>query len=359
MNCLTILLIYKIGAKMVSSLAGAIAACAYAVLSLDSSVLGFAGHATHLVVFWAMAGLLVLLYAAEKNRLRLYLAAGVLLSLAFIMKQPGVFFALFWLRPHCRPWSSGQKTDVFESRPVLHAASSRPWPHDRLSLCRGRLGQVLVFYLRLFIQLRRPNPACHGARRLRGEFSRRGEQFLPDMGVFLSWACCPFFPPGAKERAHIDIGVCRLLVPDGVPWFLFQATLFCPASARGFLLAAILLDYVYVGSRESSLRAFPASGRIFSTCIALAVFATAVIVGLGRQSDYLFEDDPVVLCRTIYGGNPFPESVEIGRFIEAIRLRPTRSRSLGPSRKYISIPGGVRLQGTSICTALWRSTNTT
>ena len=91
MNCLTILMVYKIGAKVVGSFAGVIAACAYAVLSLDMSVLGSAAHATHFVIFWAMTGLLILLYAVEKDNKPLHFTGGVLLSLAFMMKQPGVF----------------------------------------------------------------------------------------------------------------------------------------------------------------------------------------------------------------------------------------------------------------------------
>jgi 4-amino-4-deoxy-L-arabinose transferase-like glycosyltransferase len=65
------------------------------LFSLCPSVLGFAGHATHFVVFWALAGVSALVYALEKNRLLLYFAAGALLALAFIMKQPGIFFLVF------------------------------------------------------------------------------------------------------------------------------------------------------------------------------------------------------------------------------------------------------------------------
>ncbi len=66
-NCITILLVCKIGAKTVNTLAGLVAAYCYAFLSLSPSVLGFAGHAKHFVVLWAMAGLLVLLYAGEAS----------------------------------------------------------------------------------------------------------------------------------------------------------------------------------------------------------------------------------------------------------------------------------------------------
>jgi hypothetical protein len=46
------------------------------------------------------------------------------------------------------------------------------------------------------------------------------------------------------------------------------------------------------------------------------VFAPAVILGIEHHSQYLFEEEPVALCKTIYGSNPFPESIEVARFIE-------------------------------------------
>jgi len=59
------------------------------------AVLGISAHATHFVILPALAGILVLLRAAENRRLRSYLISGILMGLAFLMKQPGIFLALF------------------------------------------------------------------------------------------------------------------------------------------------------------------------------------------------------------------------------------------------------------------------
>ena len=65
------------------------------LLSLSSSVLGFAAHATHFVVLPALAGTLLLLRALDKEKLLLYFLSGTLLGCSVIMKQPGMFFVLF------------------------------------------------------------------------------------------------------------------------------------------------------------------------------------------------------------------------------------------------------------------------
>ena len=69
-------------------------------------MLGFAAHATHLVVLPALGGSLLLLNAVNKGVPAAFFWPGVLFGLAFIMKQPGLFFlpfgAAFMIHAHLR-----------------------------------------------------------------------------------------------------------------------------------------------------------------------------------------------------------------------------------------------------------------
>jgi hypothetical protein len=94
-NCVSILLVYLLARKIVSESAALAAGASYALLSLSPSVLGFAAHATHFVVLPALGGGLALLYALRKDEIYAYCLSGALLGLAFLMKQPGLFFFLF------------------------------------------------------------------------------------------------------------------------------------------------------------------------------------------------------------------------------------------------------------------------
>jgi 4-amino-4-deoxy-L-arabinose transferase-like glycosyltransferase len=94
-NSATILLIFLLGKKIISETAALTASATYAILSLDSSVAGFAAHATHFVVLPALGGVLLLLGALRTKKLHAYWWSGTLFGLAFIMKQPGLFFFLF------------------------------------------------------------------------------------------------------------------------------------------------------------------------------------------------------------------------------------------------------------------------
>src|SRR5207248_2921401 len=99
--------IFYLTKTMTGDLGAVIASATYAVLSLSSSVLGLAAHATHFVVLPAVAGALLLLIVSRKNESRAYLWPGLLFGLAFLMKQPGCFFVLFGaLYILCRPLAS-------------------------------------------------------------------------------------------------------------------------------------------------------------------------------------------------------------------------------------------------------------
>src|SRR6267142_954232 len=90
-NGASIVLVFLLGRKLLDDVAGVAAAVTFALLSLSPSILGLAGHATHFVTLFALAGIFVLLRGvgteAEVNRSkqREQSAAGVILS-----EHPGI-----------------------------------------------------------------------------------------------------------------------------------------------------------------------------------------------------------------------------------------------------------------------------
>ena len=64
-NVAAIVLVFIICRRLLDAYAASAAAAAYALLSLSPWTLGFAGHATHFVVLFALAGVLCLQRACE------------------------------------------------------------------------------------------------------------------------------------------------------------------------------------------------------------------------------------------------------------------------------------------------------
>jgi hypothetical protein len=96
-NVATIVLVFLLGKYLHGLLTGVVAGCTYGLLSTRSSVLGLQGHATHFVVLAALGGILLLLHAIETDSNILLFGSGFCFGLAFLMKQPGIVFAVFAL----------------------------------------------------------------------------------------------------------------------------------------------------------------------------------------------------------------------------------------------------------------------
>jgi 4-amino-4-deoxy-L-arabinose transferase-like glycosyltransferase len=95
LNMATTVLVFLWGRKLFGSSVGAVSGMAYAALSASRAVYGLAGHATHFVVFAALAGILLFINALESDRAILFFWSGTCLGLSFLMKQPGIVFGLF------------------------------------------------------------------------------------------------------------------------------------------------------------------------------------------------------------------------------------------------------------------------
>src|SRR5262249_48428186 len=94
-NLLSIVLLYRLARTLLDARAGIAAAAAYAVLSLSPSVSGFTANAEHFVVLPMLGGVLLLTHVGEGSRRWFVVGAGLLLGLAYIIKQHAAAFVAF------------------------------------------------------------------------------------------------------------------------------------------------------------------------------------------------------------------------------------------------------------------------
>ena len=92
-NIASIVIVFLIARRLISSTAGIAAAASYSILSVSSSVLGLAAHATHFVMLPVLAGTLVLLKPVLQKKM--VFVSGTLFGIGFLMKQPAIFFMCF------------------------------------------------------------------------------------------------------------------------------------------------------------------------------------------------------------------------------------------------------------------------
>lgn len=124
-NAATTLLLFYLAARLFGRLTALVAAISYALLSTSASVMGFEAHATNFVVLPALLGILILLRALETGRGWMLLVSGLCMGVAFLMKQHGLFFAVFgvvylWVECSQKGWRFlAQRTAIFGCGTIL------------------------------------------------------------------------------------------------------------------------------------------------------------------------------------------------------------------------------------------------
>ncbi|HET6922754.1 MAG TPA: glycosyltransferase family 39 protein, partial [Anaeromyxobacteraceae bacterium] len=323
-NAATTALLFLLGRRLLGTLGGLAAALAFAFLSTSSAMLALFGHATHFVALPAVAGLLLLLRAAETGRLAGFLASGLCLGAAVLMKQPGGVFLLFAAAWHA--WSrlrgGGAKGRLLAEEGTLLAGAAAPlalvvaW-----AWAGGTLGELWFWVVRYAREYSTSLTLHEGA----GYLARNASAAFAEArllwilaGAGLAVAAWPRWRlPG---RAFLI----------GLPAFSFAGVsaglYYRPHYFILLLPAAALLAGVSVGF---AARRAPAGWNRAAALVGLGLLAAGGAQSAWAQRSLLFEMTPAQVSRAIYGANPFPESPEIGRYLAVRTSADDRIAVLG------------------------------
>ncbi len=311
-NLLSAGILFLIAMPLLGGVGAALATAAFSIMSVDLSVLGLFAHATHFVVLFALAGIWLLQESSKSKReITLLWSAGLCFGLSLLMKQSGAFFALFgflWVL-FDRPCPTSWKRSLLKAG-TMAGGVVLPYAAILLLLAgQGVLGRFwfwTVDYARSYASLVdlktgielfqlgigpiiRNNPVIC-ALALAGMIgiwftgaSRRTGLFLISFFLFSFLAVCP----GLYFRQHYFV---QLL----------------PAVALGAGAALRVLENV----ASKCTRHSKAVG--FATFLAVAAFSLAGTFSIWRD---LSTFTPEQFSRSVYGANPFPESVKVAEYI--------------------------------------------
>jgi hypothetical protein len=314
-NCVSAVLVFLIGRRLFGDTAAVVAAISYAVLSLNHSVLGFAAHATHFVVLMALGGALALLTALDKDRPVLYFPAGMLFGLAFLMKQPGIFFVLFgalylayyqWTR---RPPVAGTQQvynlAFYAGGALVPLCIVVAW--CALSGSLDRFWFWTVTYMREYGTM---VPWSSAPSRFTDGISRLVDGFTLLWCLVVGGILAAFWD-GEKKGQRIFLlllGTCGFLA--FCPGFYFRSHYFITFLPAAALAAGYGVDRLWqAGSNFARMQYLRFAGVI--------LFILAITLGLSSERSYFFVDSSSSLLRRFYSYNPFIESVEIAKFIRS------------------------------------------
>ncbi len=304
-NLGTLALLFLLARRLLEAPAVPICCAAYVLLSLSPAVLGLEGHATHLVVIHALGGILLLLRARQSGKALTLFLSGLLFGLAFLCKQPGLFFGIFAVA--ILLWDARAKQPApwrACARNIFWLGLGMALPLALTCLTLWRAGTFDRFWFWTV-----PYARVYG-----------GLQSLPEgldrLGVFFAFG---------SDRWFYLIGALGLL---GLFWrkaaaereFFFSAFFFCSflATASGLyfrghyfilmlpVICLLMGDFLAWLEERRGLRVAP--GALF----------VAGCLWLGWENRMVWFQLPVTQAsKVIYLAEAFPECQEVGKYIRA------------------------------------------
>lgn len=314
-NTATIIVIFLLAKRLINSLTAIIAAACFAVLSIGPSVQGIFANAEHFVILPALSGALLLLKALDEDTPRLMFYSGLLFGLAFLMKQHGALFIAFG--------GLYLFTDLsFNSS----AGNRRSKIHGFLLFCLGAIAPYGLTCLIFFLS--------GGFKKFWFLTFEYAKTYSSQISLRMAWALFKnsAFPIGRSMFMiwiFVGIGLMALLLDERFRHrsiFIAMFTIFsffavCPGfyfRPHYFIMAlpaAALLFAVGISSIANILSFVRLREVQYGLSVLAAVFCLAMSVY--QQRTFLFQMTPFQASRFTYGFNPFPESLEIGRFIKS------------------------------------------
>ncbi len=312
-NAGTILLLFLLGRRLLGTLPALGTAASFAFLSLSTEMLGVFGHATHFVLLPATAGLLTFLSAVDSGRVAVFLLSGLFLGFAVLMKQPGAVFPLFALS-----WLAGTRLAsqdrgirrLLQESIVLSIGTAIPLAATAIVLAfLGVFDKFWFWTVEYGREYVTALPLSQGIEHLESAVSRIVPQALLLVGLAsLGLVMLAFSRSGIRHRAFLA-GFLAFSIIGVSPGLYFREHYFVLALPAASLLVGAALK----GLERAAPRA---SHSMPTSLVLLALVALACAQTVYAQRDVYFRMSPEQVSRRLYGLNPFPESLEIARYIK-------------------------------------------
>ncbi|HNW98761.1 MAG TPA: glycosyltransferase family 39 protein [Bacteroidales bacterium] len=316
MNLTSIFLIFFLVKKLINEYAALVSATAFAFLSLGMNILGFAGHATHFVIVPALAGTLFLYKALKENKMIHYFLSGIFLSLAPIMKQQGILFCVFGALIMLINFYIQRKDAILINvKRFLIFALGGIIPVVLTFIVLKMYGVFDKFWFWTIVYAQSYETAV----KFNDAMILFNYSFFPLAGDFyFIWIISGlglitmFFHPLLKKNFKLTFIILFLIFSclSVCPGFYYRQHYFITVLPAISILFGIFISYLYeLSLKDKKYNALK--------IVSFILFVLPFIVGISSQKNYLFKMKPNAICDSIYGSNPFTQSLTIAKYIKA------------------------------------------
>ncbi len=328
MNAGTMVLLYFSLKKFFNPTVGIFTAGFYGLMAMSMNVLGFAAHATHFAVFYVSLALFFFSKFEENKKILFAFLFGTMLGMAFLMKQQAVYFILFGgiIFVAFQLYDEQEKKFKFSSalkiwKEVLIFSLGVFVPYIIVLLIMLATGAFDKFW---FWTVQYASKYASGIPWEAGK-----EELYRHLGIFWDenkwiWVAAiagiviiVFTKFSIKQKifAVAFILFCFLATTPG---FYFREHYFIVLLPGVAFPAAAGLTYSFAFIAEKAKLKF--IGIALPLLVLFLIFYNTIIppknIDVHKQMFYYNPFDPILLCKDIYGTNPFIESVDIANYIK-------------------------------------------
>ena len=298
---------YLLGARLAGPVVGVASAAVFAALSLNPTVLGLAAYAEHFALLPIVAGVLALGKTARERRPLHVLACGILFGLGLLVRQSAAIFAagaVFYLLVS----ESSERPRIGRASAVAIFLGGAATPLALACLALLAAGTFRTFWFWVF------SYAPYYQADLSTGWSNLARTLgavVPSVSVALALAAIGLVAI-LRDRRRDRRALVLILVASS----LLGTALGLQFRPHYFLIAIPALALL-TGLGLAALGDLLAARRPGALRWALPCLLLAAALGQPMHASraVLFALGPDQVSRAIYGRNPFPESVEIARYI--------------------------------------------
>jgi hypothetical protein len=302
-NAATALLLFGLARRLLDDVAGAGAAVAWLALSLGPGVLGVVANTEQFVIPAALAGLLLVESARGRATLAL---GGVCLGLALLTKQTAAPLVLFGALRAWRREAAGARRGALLALlggallPLVGAAA--------LLAAAGAFGRFWFWTVLYPIRYVADVPLADAGTALLARLPAAVGASAPLWAVAVLGAAAALRSPRLRPAVGFALGFTAFAfagVSAGLRFRPQHFLLLLPGIALLVGVAASALG------RRVADAGTPRRGAVAAVLVVLLPVVSFAVT----KREFLFSMEPERASRLLHGPNPFPEAVEIARYI--------------------------------------------
>ena len=313
MNAATMYLLYAAFKKIFNSFAALTASVIYGFMAVGGPFSGFAAHATHFICFYSSIAFLLLAgYMQSGKPLKLFLF-GLMLGIAFLMKQQAVFLMLFgaaFLAFYLKTEKKQSFLQIIKKLLLFGAGASIPY--IIIFLIIAFTGQFNVFWLwtvKYASQYEAVKSLHMIAYYFKTNFQAAWDLYNYLFILAFAGILVLYWSPYTRLQKLFALGyfiASGCLVSSG---FYFRQHYFIVILPVIGLLTGIFIEFLIKQMKERIT-------ILKSPNASLIILSVIVLVIIGSNFPYFFSDPAKKVSTMAYWGNPFTEAPEISKYIK-------------------------------------------